>query len=58
MPRSIEPVAVQLPGHADKFREQPYVRMPPLVGKPIEVIKPLLDQPLAFYGVSMGGRLA
>jgi surfactin synthase thioesterase subunit len=58
MPWSIEPIAVQLPGRADRFREPPYDRMPPLVDKLVEVIKPLLDQPLAFYGVSMGGRVA
>lgn len=58
MPWAVEPVAVQLPGRADRFLEKAYDRMPPLVDKLIEVIKPLLDQPLAFYGVSMGGRVA
>jgi surfactin synthase thioesterase subunit len=58
MPGTIEPIAVQLPGRADRLYEPPYDRMPPLVDQLIEVIKPLLDQPLAFYGVSMGGRVA
>jgi surfactin synthase thioesterase subunit len=58
MPRGIEPIAVQLPGRADRFTEPPYDRMAPLVDKLIEVIKPLLDQPFACYGVSMGARVA
>lgn len=58
MPWFIEPIAVQLPGRADRFREPPYDRMTPLVDQLIEVIKPLLDQPFACYGVSMGARVA
>jgi surfactin synthase thioesterase subunit len=58
LPWHIEPVAVQLPGRADRFREAPYDRMAPLVDELVEVMQPLLDQPFALYGVSMGARVA
>lgn len=58
MPRSIEPVAVQLPGRADRYLEPPLDAMPPLVEALVDAIRPLLDQPFAFYGLSMGARVA
>ena len=58
MPQYIEPVAVQLPGRADRFSEPPFDRMTPLVDELIDVIKPLFDLPFACYGVSMGARVA
>lgn len=58
MPRSIQPIAVQLPGRADRLREPAYDRMTPLLDDLVEVIKPLLDRPFACYGVSLGARVA
>lgn len=58
LPPPIEPVAVQLPGRADRFGEPPFDRMAPLVDELVEVLKPLLDRPFACYGVSMGARVA
>ncbi|MFE9256479.1 thioesterase II family protein [Streptomyces sp. NPDC006879] len=58
LPWYIEPVAVQLPGRADRFTETPYERMQPLVDDLIEVMEPLLDKPFACYGVSMGARVS
>lgn len=58
MPSSIEPIAVQLPGRADRFREPPLDAMAPLVDALVEVIEPLLERPFAFYGLSMGGKVA
>jgi medium-chain acyl-[acyl-carrier-protein] hydrolase len=58
MPQSIEPVAVQLPGRADRFREPPFEKMAPLLDALVPVIAPQLDRPFAFYGLSMGGRVA
>lgn len=58
LPPSIEPVAVQLPGRADRFNEPAFDRMTPLVDELVEVLKPLLDRPFACYGVSMGSRVA
>jgi surfactin synthase thioesterase subunit len=58
LPAVIEPVAVQLPGRADRFGEPAHDRMPPIVDGLIEVLKPVLDEPFALYGVSMGARVA
>jgi medium-chain acyl-[acyl-carrier-protein] hydrolase len=58
LPPSIEPIAVQLPGRADRFREPAHDRMEPIVDDLIEVIDPLLDEPFACYGISMGARVA
>ncbi|MET9248896.1 thioesterase domain-containing protein [Nonomuraea sp. NPDC003709] len=58
VPSYVEPIAVQLPGRADRFAEPPFDRMAPLVDELIAVIKPLLDRPFACYGVSMGARVA
>lgn len=58
LPRTIEPIAVQLPGRADRLRERPHDAMAPLVHEVVEVIEPLLDGPFAFYGLSMGGKVS
>jgi len=58
LPPSIEPIAVQLPGRADRFGEPAFDRMAPLVDALVEVLKPLLDRPFAGFGVSMGSRVA
>jgi medium-chain acyl-[acyl-carrier-protein] hydrolase len=58
MPPGIEPVAVQLPGRADRFREPPFDSMSSLVDALAHVIEPMLDRPYAFYGLSMGAKLA
>ena len=58
MPASIEPIAVQLPGRGDRFRERPLDAMAPLLDALVEAMHPLLDRPFAFYGLSMGARVA
>jgi medium-chain acyl-[acyl-carrier-protein] hydrolase len=58
MPQAIEPIAVQLPGRAERFREPPFEEMAPLVDALVPVIRPYLGRPFAFYGLSMGGRVA
>lgn len=58
LPRSIEPVAVQLPGRADRFMETPHTSMTVLVDELIKVLEPTLDQPFACYGASMGARVS
>jgi medium-chain acyl-[acyl-carrier-protein] hydrolase len=54
----IEPVAVQLPGRAERFCEPAFEQMGPLVEELLQVVTPLLDQPFACYGVSMGSHVA
>ncbi len=58
LPPEIDVVAVQLPGRADRFSEEPYDRMIDLVEGLLAVLPPLLDRPFACYGVSMGSRVA
>ena len=58
MTKRVEPLAVQLPGRADRFSEPAYDRMTPLLDELIDAIKPLLDEPFACYGASMGARVA
>ncbi len=55
---AVEPIAVQLPGRADRFTEAPFDDFAPLVDAVVQAITPLLDRPFACYGVSMGARLA
>ena len=58
MTPAIEPIAVQLPGRAERFGEPAFDRMAPLIGELVEVVTPLLEAPFACYGVSMGARVA
>jgi medium-chain acyl-[acyl-carrier-protein] hydrolase len=58
LPTGIEPVAVQLPGRAERFREPALDRMPVLLDHLVEELRPLLGEPYALYGLSMGARVA
>jgi surfactin synthase thioesterase subunit len=58
LPSSIEPIAVQLPGRAERFGEPPYDAMNPLLDALADVLGPLLGEPYACYGLSMGARVA
>lgn len=55
---AVDVIAVQLPGRADRFLEERYDRMGPLVAELVEVLRPSLGRPFACYGVSMGARVA
>lgn len=54
---SIDPIAVQLPGRADRIDEQPYHSMHDLVDNLVDAVEPLLNRPLALFGASMGARV-
>ncbi|MBP2335568.1 surfactin synthase thioesterase subunit [Saccharothrix coeruleofusca] len=58
LPPDVATVAVQLPGRDTRLDEPPHVRMGPLVEELLEVLDPLLDEPFACYGHSMGARVA
>ncbi|SBT65710.1 Surfactin synthase thioesterase subunit [Micromonospora sediminicola] len=58
LPDTVEPIAVQLPGRADRFCEPAYDRMGPLVDGLVAAMEPMLDRPFACYGASMGSRVA
>ena len=57
-PASVELIAVRFPGHAVRFPGPARDRTAPLIDCVVDVIKPLLDQPFACYGFSMGARVA
>lgn len=58
MPPHVDLVAVQLPGRADRFHEPAYRDMASLVEALVEVLEPLLNQPFACYGASMGATVS
>lgn len=57
LPPTVEVLAVQLPGRADRLREQPYTEMPDLVEALAERLQNMLDIPCAFFGLSMGAKV-
>jgi medium-chain acyl-[acyl-carrier-protein] hydrolase len=58
LPAAVEPLAIQLPGRADRMAEKPYERMDLLVECLAELLRPDLDRPFTFFGYSMGARVA
>lgn len=54
----VDLVAIQLPGRENRFSEAPYERMSPLVTELVAATEPKLDRPFAFFGYSMGARVA
>jgi len=57
LPPSIDPLAVQLPGRADRSAEDLFYDMNILVDRLVEAVAPLTDQPFALFGASMGARV-
>lgn len=57
-PESIEVVPVELPGHGRRFGEAPIADWGPLVAGLAAGLAPLMDRRFAFFGHSMGGRIA
>ncbi|WP_238412644.1 thioesterase II family protein [Saccharothrix deserti] len=61
-PRRLSPdvatVAVQLPGRDTRLDEPPHVHMGSVVAELLDLLDPLLDEPFACYGHSMGARVA
>jgi medium-chain acyl-[acyl-carrier-protein] hydrolase len=55
---NVELLAVQLPGHGSRLREQPYPDWESLLKAAFTGLSPYLALPHAFYGHSFGGRLA
>ncbi len=57
LPESITPVAVQLPGRADRMDEPLLEDMGALVNALLEALEPLREDPFAVFGSSMGARV-
>ncbi|MBX3611467.1 MAG: thioesterase [Hydrogenophaga sp.] len=58
LPESIELVAIQLPGRANRLNEAPLRRMADLVAGVVQSLGGQLGLPYAFFGHSMGAVLA
>lgn len=58
LPSFAETVGVQLPGRENRLGEPPFERMAPLVDRLVDVLVPHFDRPFAFFGYSMGARVA
>jgi medium-chain acyl-[acyl-carrier-protein] hydrolase len=58
LPEGLEVLGIQLPARANRLREAPVASVPGLVDSLVEAVRPLLDQPYAFFGHSMGSLLS
>jgi medium-chain acyl-[acyl-carrier-protein] hydrolase len=58
LPGFIEVCPIQLPGRGERFGEQPFTSMNLLVDAIEPAIVSWLDKPFAFFGHSMGARIA
>lgn len=58
LPPHVEPLAIQLPGRADRRREPAFSRMEALLDALIPAVAPVLDLPYACYGLSMGAKVS
>lgn len=58
LPLTVEVCAVQPPGRETRFREPAYLRVRPYVAALADVLPPLFDVPVVFFGHSMGALVA
>lgn len=54
----LELCLIQYPGRESRIRETPFTRMSELVPALVNDIEPWLDRPFAFYGHSLGAKIA
>lgn len=57
-PRSVQVVALQLPGRESRWNEPPCKNMAEVLGQLVSSLRPILDQPFAIFGHSMGAMIA
>lgn len=57
-PDHIQVCAIELPGRGHRMAEAPFQRLVPMVRALASALRPLLDQPFAIFGHSMGGLIA
>lgn len=58
LPAFVEVCPVQLPGRENRLKESPYTDLKLLTADLAAALHPKLDMPFAFFGHSLGGRLA
>ena len=58
MQATLQVVALQYPGRQDRRHERPLTTIAELADQTFTALRPLMDQPLIFFGHSMGATLA
>ncbi len=58
VPKNIEIVGIRLPGREQRYYEKPYSEWPILTVSLLDAFQTKLDKPYAFFGHSLGARLA
>src|SRR4051812_46136283 len=58
LPAGVEPVAVQRPGRALRWKEPAFRRIEPLLAALRPELEPLLDRPVVLFGHSLGALIA
>jgi len=58
LPSTVEVYPIELPGRGARWKEPPFLRLPPLVQSIAAAIIGILDKPFVFFGHSMGGLLS
>lgn len=58
MPEGVEVCAVQLPGRENRIAEPPFTILSSLVDAMVEALDPYFDVPFAFFGHSIGAKIA
>ena len=58
MPEGVEVCAVQLPGRENRIAEPPFRILASLVEAMVEALAPYFDVPFAFFGHSLGAKIA
>jgi len=57
-PLDVEVCCIQLPGREQRWREEPFSSLKELIPPLVDGLLPWLNLPYAFYGHSVGGRIA
>ena len=58
LPTEVEVCPVELPGRGTRLTERPFTHLPYLIEALIDALLPLLDQPFAFFGHSLGALIS
>jgi medium-chain acyl-[acyl-carrier-protein] hydrolase len=58
LPRGVELCPVELPGRGKRIGEIPFTHITPMVEAAAEALLPFLNKPFAFFGHSMGAKIA
>lgn len=58
LPSFVELCPIQIPGRENRIKETPFTRFPSLVYAIAQSLYPHLDKPFAFFGHSLGAKLA